>query len=82
MLEHRGEPSEISIETLIKLKMVVMPSGISIETLIKGKNSGRGSWSDGGELVGHLIPSQISFFRNPYKSKNSKNDEIDCCLTR
>ena len=56
MLEHRGEPSEISIETLIKLKMVVMPSEISIETLIKGKNDGRSSWSSGGVLEGHLIP--------------------------
>ncbi len=39
-LEHRGEPSKISIESLIKLKMVVMPSEISIETLIKVKSGG------------------------------------------
>ena len=52
-LEHRGVPSEISIESLIKLKMVVMPSEISVETLIKRKNGGRSSWSSGGVLEGH-----------------------------
>ena len=39
-LEHPGAPSEISIESLIKLEMVVMPSEISIETLIKVKSGG------------------------------------------
>ena len=43
-----GESSEISIESLIKLKMIVMSSEISIETLIKVK-------SGGGVLEGHLI---------------------------
>ena len=39
-LEHRGAPSEISIESLIKLKMIVIPSEFSIETLLKLKSGG------------------------------------------
>ena len=33
-LEHCGAPTEISIESIIKLKMVVMPSEISIERMV------------------------------------------------
>ena len=39
-----GESSEISLESLIKLKMIVMSSEISIETLIKVKSGGGVSW--------------------------------------
>ena len=58
--EHCGVPSENSIESLIKLKMIVIPSEFSIETLLKVMNSGSGLWRGNGALEGYLIPSQVS----------------------
>ena len=53
-------PSGNSIESLIKLKMIVIPSEFSIETLLKVMNSGSGLWRGNGALEGYLIPSQVS----------------------